>query len=509
MAFTGRNPGRRELNQSYPFPVGSGGWNAFDPLSQMPATDAIVMDNLFPNQGSTDLRTGFESWATGLGGGAVESLYEWGGATSKKLIAAAGGKFWDVTLKAAGTQIAAGYTSNRWQAINFKGRLILANGADAPQDYDGAAVTAPAWTGPTLNKLIQVNAYRNRVYFVEKDTAKVWYGGVDAVAGALTDFDLSAAGQLGGSLMLTATWTQGTQTGSNEFFVAVMDTGEALIYTGANPGAADWEIIGRFKLGLPMGRRAAFKVGAQLLLITNTGVEDFSTILQVGIENAGTAISKKITNAYKQNIAVYGNIFGWEGIYYPKGTRLIVNVPRIVNNTQDQYVMNTTSRAWCRFMGQNANCWAVLSGNLYFGGNDGKVYHADYGQSDNGANINGYLKTAFSYLGGDPSRVKRLQMLRAVILADAIVSPAFGVSINFDSDDSVNGVPTIGSSGGTLWDEGFWDLSDWGESFVVNDEWSSIDGLCYCASIKCKISTNAVSISLQTFDITYQTGSHI
>ncbi len=92
MAITNRATNRSGTNRSYPFPVGSGGWNAFDPLSQMPATDAIVMDNLFPNQGSTDLRTEFESWATGLGGGAVESLYEWGGATSKKLIAAAGGK---------------------------------------------------------------------------------------------------------------------------------------------------------------------------------------------------------------------------------------------------------------------------------------------------------------------------------------------------------------------------------------------------------------------------------
>ena len=68
-------------------PVGSTGWNRFDPLSRMPESDAIVMDNFYPNQGSTDLRNGYEVWATGMGG-AVESLYEWSGATSRKLIAA-------------------------------------------------------------------------------------------------------------------------------------------------------------------------------------------------------------------------------------------------------------------------------------------------------------------------------------------------------------------------------------------------------------------------------------
>jgi hypothetical protein len=508
MGITQNNPGRVGLNRSYPFPVGSGGWNAFDPLSKMPSSDAIVMDNFFPNQGSTDLRSGFESWGTGLGG-AVESLYEWSGQTSKKLIAAANNKLWDVTLKAAGTQLAMGYGSNRWQAVNFRGRLILCNGVDAPQDFDGTTITAPAWTGVTLTNLVNVNVFRNRVYFVEKDTANVWYGGVDSVAGALTKFDLSGAGSYGGSLMVMATWTQGTQTGSNEFAVFVMDTGEALIYSGANPGSADWSIIGRFKLGRPLGRRSAFKVGSQLLLITDTGVEDFSTVLNVAIENIGTAITTKISNAYIRNIAVYGNIFGWEGIYYPKGTRLIINVPRVVNTTQDQFVANTASKAWCRFIGQNANCWSLLNGDLYFGGNDGVVYHADYGYSDNNANIEGYLKTAFSYLGGEKSKRKKLNFIRPVILSDTTISPALGISVDFSPDDGVSGTSTIGLAGGTLWDTKAWDTFPWGDSFIVNARWYNIRGLCYCAAVKFKIATNSVSVSIQTMDILYQQGTFI
>ena len=509
MAITNRSSSQAGVNRSYPMPVGSGGWNRYDPLNKMPENDAIVMDNFYPNQGSTDLRNGYEVWGTGLGG-SVESLYEWSGPSSRKLIAGAGGKIWDATLKGAAVQLAMGFTNNRWQAVNFKGRLFMVNGVDAPQDYNGTAVAATAWTGPmSINALINVNAYRNRLYFVEKDTAKVWYGGVEAITGALTVFDLSSAGRVGGSLTLMATWTQGTETGADEFAVFVMDTGECLIYAGSNPAATDWSLIGRFKLGTPMGRRASFNVGAQLLLITNTGVEDFGTLIRVGIENAGTAVSKKITNAFTEVITIYGSLFGWQGIYYPKGQRLLVNVPIITNNTQYQYVMNTASRAWCRFKGQNANCWSLLNDNLFFGGNNGVVYHADFGQSDAGTNIEGYLKTAFSYLGGSRSNRKKLNMLRPVILADAVVSPAFGISIDFSPDDTVNGTPTVGVSGGTFWDEGFWDLSDWAGGYVVNDEWSSLDGLCYCMAVKCQVETNAVAISIQTFDILYQQGSNI
>ena len=509
MAITQRQSSRGGVNKSYPMPVGSTGWNRFDPLSRMPESDAIVMDNFYPNQGSTDLRNGYEVWATGMGG-AVESLYEWSGATSRKLISAAGGKIWDATLKAAATQLKLGFTNNRWQGVNFKGRLFLVNGADAPQDFDGTTVNSTAWTGPaSINSLVNVNSYRNRLYFVQGNTAKIWYGGIEAITGALTEFDLSAAGRIGGSLMLMATWTQGTETGANEFAVFVMDTGECLIYSGAYPAAADWSLIGRFKLGTPMGRRAAFNTGSQLLLITNTGVEDFSTLIQVGIENAGTAISRKITNAFTDVVKIYGNLFGWQGIYYPKGTRILINVPISTNTTQYQYVMNTANRAWCRFKNQNANCWSLLNDDIYFGGNNGTVYHADFGQSDAGANIEGYLKTAFSYLGSNPSTKKKLNMLRPVILADAVVSPAFGISRDFSPDDSVDGTPTVGTSGGTFWDEGFWDLSDWAGGFVVNDEWTSIDGICYCMAVKCQVATNSVSISIQTFDILYLEGGFI
>ena len=66
MAITQRQSSRGGVNKSYPMPVGSTGWNRFDPLSRMPESDAIVMDNFYPNQGSTDyvmaMRFGLRAW---------------------------------------------------------------------------------------------------------------------------------------------------------------------------------------------------------------------------------------------------------------------------------------------------------------------------------------------------------------------------------------------------------------------------------------------------------------
>src|SRR6185312_8443377 len=82
----------------------------------------------------------------------------------------------------------------------------------------------------------------------------------------------------------------------------------------------------------------------------------------------------------------YKGNFGWQLIEYALGTLAILNIPIQENNQQMQFVMNTITGAWSRFIGRdgnglnpsfgiNANCWEV-DGNdkIYFGGNDGTVY---------------------------------------------------------------------------------------------------------------------------------------
>ena len=56
-----------------PAPVG--GWNVKDSLADMPEDQASILDNWFPLEGRVDIRPGYTSYATGLGGD-VETLAE-------------------------------------------------------------------------------------------------------------------------------------------------------------------------------------------------------------------------------------------------------------------------------------------------------------------------------------------------------------------------------------------------------------------------------------------------
>lgn len=119
----------------------TGGVNARDALANMPATDAIVMDNWFPTPSYVQVRNGSQTWASGLGG-AVETVMAFNGLTARKLFAAANNQIFDTTAQGAvGAAVVTALSNSRFQAQMFNAgggnTLIAVNGADAPRRYDG------------------------------------------------------------------------------------------------------------------------------------------------------------------------------------------------------------------------------------------------------------------------------------------------------------------------------------------------------------------------------------
>ena len=84
------NAQRVKTSQSVSIPAPVKGWNARDSLANMPEDFAVVLENVFPNLTSCDLRRGYESHSTGNGTGAVtvSSLFKlalnhgWQGSTA-------------------------------------------------------------------------------------------------------------------------------------------------------------------------------------------------------------------------------------------------------------------------------------------------------------------------------------------------------------------------------------------------------------------------------------------
>ena len=71
---------------SLPAPVG--GWNARDSLANMEPTDAVTLENLFPQTSNVVLRGGYAEHATGLGG-QVQSLMVYNSGATVKMFGAA------------------------------------------------------------------------------------------------------------------------------------------------------------------------------------------------------------------------------------------------------------------------------------------------------------------------------------------------------------------------------------------------------------------------------------
>lgn len=119
----------------------TGGVNARDALANMPATDAIVLDNFFPTPSFVQVRNGSQTWATGLGG-AVETVAPFNGLAARKLFSIAAGKIFDTSAQGAvGAAVVSALSNSRWQDAMFNAgggnTLLMVNGADAPLRYDG------------------------------------------------------------------------------------------------------------------------------------------------------------------------------------------------------------------------------------------------------------------------------------------------------------------------------------------------------------------------------------
>ena len=449
---------------SRPAPVG--GWNTRDSLALMKPGDAIVLDNFFPGEGKVELRKGHTSHATGVGSGAVEMIAEYHAGTTRKMLAAGGGAIYDATSAGSATSKASSFTSNRWQWANMNALLGLVNGDDAPQEYNGSTVSAMTISGSglTITNLIGINIFKSRSYFWEKDSQDFWYSAVNALGGTLTKFPLSRVGTFGGNLSSMATWTLDAGDGVDDLAVFIMTSGEVIIYQGSNPGdAAAWALVGIFKIGAPLATRGVLKFGGDLIVMTRDGYAPLGRILKQGRIGDVGAISDKISPAVISAAQSFSANYGWQPVLYPRGNRIIFNVP-VSTVTFHQHVVNTVTGAWCRFTGFNGSSWGTFNNDLYFGGIDGKVYQADNGRDDNGSDIIADAQTAFDYMGS-PGMLKDCVGLSPVIAAGGSINFGIAAQADFKSDSIPNDTYNFTSSIGG---------EDIFESITVNFEDSEI-----------------------------------
>lgn len=494
-------------------PAPYGGWNARDNLAAMAPTDAVIMDNWFPDTTSTKVRNGFEAYATGVGSLAVDSLMAWTGPASAKLFAASSDTIWNVSASGAASSAVTSLTNGRWQHTMFATSggnfLVIANGADSVRNYDGSSWTTPSITGVTSSGLNNVWAHKDRLWFVEKDTTDAWYLGVKAISGAATKFPLGHLFTLGGSLHAGGTWTRDGGNGMDDLQVFVSSDGEVAVFQGTDPsGASTWALVGVYRIGTPIGKRCLVKFGADLIVVTDQGFLPLSQVLSLDpSQSTAQAISDKIRNAVSIAVGKWRTLFGWQAISYPAGNWGLFNVPTLEGVTSEQYVVNTLTGAWCRFTGMNAFCWEIYNDEIYFGSTGGTVKKADAGLDDDGTTVNADVLPAFTNYGIQ-ARQKRFTLWRALMKSDGNVT----LSVRWNTDFAVNApasFPTAGTLSGPVWDEALWDVSYWADTPQPKAVTATVTGVGVYAAPRVRVSVDVQNLEWYSADTVFEVGSFL
>lgn len=493
--------------KSYTLPAPIGGINAKDGEDSMEEIYCLDCINWIPQTYGLELRKGYRVHSTSLGG-TVETLVEYSEEDgTRSLIAAANGKIWDATTyNTTATQLGTGFSEDRWQSVVFKNTLILVNGVDTPQKYDGSTLATATYTGiGTPAKLVSPHAYRNALYFVEKDSTSFWYGATGSITGALTEFDVGGYLKKGGYLLFAGSYSSSTAEQESDRFVVVTNMGEVLVYAGNHPSVT-WGFLGRYYIPAPLGRRAFFNKDAEMAVITDQGVVPLSKVVGgSGSIDENLALTYNIQDKFRKDAITYSGNVGWEGFIFPRGNLAIINIPTSSNSTAKQYAMNTLTGAWTEFSGLNALCWTLFNNKPYFGGSDGKVYEFGVGSSDNSLAISTKLRFAYNYLG-DRANNKRLLQANPRLRGAGDLQFLFGVDVDFVNTPISDTITTIGTSG-TPWG------SPWGSPWAAKETeqsgWQQLSGLGRAFALRMEGSFKGVTGSLQAVNITYEIGGYM
>ena len=361
-------------------------------------------------------------------------------------------------------------------------------------------------TGVDSSTFINVNLFKNRLYFTQKNTLACWYLDVNAIGGAANPLYFGSIARNGGYLQAMGTWTLDAGQGADDYAVFVTSMGEVIVYNGTDPtSATTWELKGVWQLGQTFNRKCFFKWSGDLLLLTQDGLVPLASALQSSRLDPRVNLTDKIYYPISQAATNYYSNFGWQIQYFASENMLILNIP--TNSGMEQYVMHTITKSWARFTGIQAYCWEVSGDNsMHFGG-DGFVGNFYTASSDAGANITAAVQQAYSYFD-TPGQNKRFTMVRPILQSDGgTPSVLCGLSVDFQPIDNTGAIsfnPSSQSVG--VWDAAKWDANNWGGGLITTRIWQGVTGIGFAGSINLTAVAQGIELHWASTDYVFEPG---
>jgi hypothetical protein len=318
--------------------------------------------------------------------------------------------------------------------------------------------------------------YRDRLFFVKRDSLKAYYLPVASIGGAAQDVSLSGVFQRGGKLLLGATWSLDSGDGMDDKCVFVSDRGEAAIYSGADPSdASTWRYEGRYEVGTPLGKNATMRVGGDLLIATDEGIVPLSAALQKDPADLSLhATTRAIESTWRNEVARTGGHV--QLIKWTKGDLTLACFP----DASHMLTANLNTAAWAMQTGWHGTCGATFETGAFVGRDDGSVIELDTGGTDLGQPFTARLCFSFQDFG-NPAAYKQATMMRGGYFADDDFRPQYGIASDYSINWSAAPNSAPSTTGAMKWGATHWGAGTWARDIDTprkgkTENWRSVTG---------------------------------
>lgn len=373
------------------------------------------------------------------------------------------------------------------------GGAAVANGINVI--VPGTNMTFAGTPGLTTADLSYVWVYKNRIWFLQKDSLNSWYLDVDQISGELTLFPLGGVMGKGGNLTFGATWSQDVGDGLNALNAFVSSEGEAAVYQGSNPADAnDWGIVGVYQTGKPMGAKAHVRIGGDIALASDIAFVPLSEALRTEYSELGAnSLSAPIEALWPEQVLARASS-PWHCALWTERQMVVVGLPTVDGQSPGMLVMNSRTRKWAWFTNWGSTCLHVFNGRLFIGDTLGRVYEANVTGLDDGEPYTATYLPSFDQL--DVPGHKTVSMVRAVLRGPYVVREQMSTHTDYTIKLPAAPAATPVSAPGVWGDpSSIWGQFNWGSTSAkdVQQNWRNQFGTGEVISAGLQITSGAVA----------------
>lgn len=507
----------RAIPKSFLAPIR--GWITSESLALDKPGAASVLENFFPTLRGIRPRGGRLRHATVDDG--VISLMAWRSGTNAKIFASDADSIYEVTApadpdvqpSAAVSSQTSGFYSSTMFSTAGGDFLVAVNGSNDHLVYNGSAWAAndPAITVADSATFSYVWVFKNRLFFIQKDTMYAWCLPVDSLGGAAIQISLSGAFKRGGSLLFGTTWSVDAGDGMDDLCVFISTTGEMVAFAGTDPAdPTEWSQIGTYDIGQPLGPNAHFRAGGDVIIATLDGLIPLSAAKEKDPAALSLAsVTRAIEDEWRAQAVARQSSRAWSCVKWVARNMAIIGLPTVGAVDPYCYVVNLLTGAWAKYTNWDLACSIEVGSLVYFGSPDGGVYIAEAGGTDDGEQYFSTFVGRYDHLKS-PASTKTAKMARTTWLYRKPINPR--VSCSFNYLPKLPAYPAAASNPSLdLWDVAEWDVGLWDSSTAQQlvTGWESVAGQGFAMAPNIQLTNSYVAppeAELVSVEVLYEQG---